>query len=92
MFFLVFAHINADHGAFIVEHEFSQGACQFGLSHTGRAQEDERTKWPVRVLQTGPGAAQGVRDGLQGILLSDYSFSQPIFHVQEFLGLAFKEF
>jgi hypothetical protein len=42
-------------------------------------------------LQTGPRPAQGVRDGLQGILLSDHPFAQPIFHVQEFLGLAFQK-
>ena len=39
--FLVFAHIDADHGVFIIEHEFGQGARQFGLAYTGRAEEDK---------------------------------------------------
>ena len=41
VFLLVFAHIDPDHGPFIVKHEFGQGTRQFGLAHTGRAQEDE---------------------------------------------------
>ena len=31
------AHVEADHGVFVVEHHFGQGLAQLGLAHAGRA-------------------------------------------------------
>jgi hypothetical protein len=39
---LVLAHVDADHGAFVIEEELRERAGQLGLPHAGRPQEDER--------------------------------------------------
>ena len=57
---LVLAHVQPDHRVLIVEHELGQSAGQLGLTNARRAEEDERADRPVRVLQSGAGAADRV--------------------------------
>ena len=70
----------------VVEQELGQRARQLGLADAGGAQEDERADRPVRVLEAGPGAPDGVGDGLDGLVLADDALVQALLHVDE-LGL-----
>src|SRR5680860_976806 len=49
----VLAHVDADHGAGVVEHEVRERPRQLGLADTRRAEEQERADGSVRVRQTG---------------------------------------
>ena len=57
------AHVDPDHGVFVVEQDFGQRLAKFGFADAGRAQKDERADRPVGVLQAGSAAADGVGDG-----------------------------
>ena len=60
---------------------------QLGLAHAGRAQEDERPAGPLRVLQAGPGAPDGLADAPDGVLLADDPLVQLVLHAEELLAL-----
>ncbi len=79
----VFGHIDAHQRVLIVEHEPGQCLRQFGLADARWADKNERADWPGRVFQTGAGAADGIRDGMDGFILTDDAFVQPLFHVQK---------
>ena len=63
----VLAHVDADHRALVVEQEVRQGLGQLGLADAGRAEEQERTRRPVRVGDTGPAAANRIGNRLHGL-------------------------
>ena len=52
--FHVLRHVQANHRPLVVEEEFGQSTRGFGLSDSGRAQEDERPDGTVGILQAGP--------------------------------------
>ena len=56
----VLTHVDAHHRLLIVEQEFSQALGELGLTHTGRAQEQERAGWAVRVANASLGATNCV--------------------------------
>ena len=91
MFLLVLAHIDADHGALIVEQVACQGARQLGLAHSGGSQEDKGADRPVGVLQPGPGASHRVRNHPHRLVLPDHALVQGFFHMQQFLRLALQQ-
>ena len=64
--FLVLTHVDAGDGALVVEEHLRQGLGQLGLTHPGRAQEDEAADGPVLVLQPRPTATYGIGDGPHG--------------------------
>ena len=88
---LVLRHVEPDHGPLVVEHELGEGAGELGLPHAGRAEEDERADRPVRVLEAGARAPEGVGHRLDGLVLADDALVQPLLHVDELLGLALEE-
>ena len=49
---LIFRHVDADHGALVVEQELRQRARQFGLADARRPQKNEAADRPVGILQT----------------------------------------
>ena len=51
MAFHEFAHVDADHVAFVVEEELGKRLAKFRLADAGRAQEHERADRPIAVLQ-----------------------------------------
>ena len=55
------AHVDLDERVVLAEQEVRQRLGQLGLTHTGRAGEDERARRALRVLQTGAGAADRLR-------------------------------
>ena len=50
-------------------------------------EEDERADRSLRILETGPGAADGLGDDLDRLLLADDPVVQGVLHVQQPLGL-----
>ncbi len=56
-----FAHVDANHGVFVVEQHLGQRLAQLGFADAGGPQEDERADRPIRVLQARTVAADGVR-------------------------------
>ena len=87
----VLAHVDADHGLLVVEQELGQRAGQLGLADAGGAQEDERADRPVRVLEPGARAADGVGDGLDRLVLADDALVQPLLHLEQLLPLALQQ-
>ena len=88
---LVLGHVDPDHRPLVVEHELGERAGELGLADAGRAEEDERADRPVGVLQARAGAAERVRDGLDGGVLPDHAPVQPLLHVDQLLGLALEQ-
>ena len=43
VFLHIFGHINAEHGAFVIEQKLGQRLAQFGFADAGRTEEQERT-------------------------------------------------
>ncbi|MNL49084.1 hypothetical protein D3C87_1719900 [compost metagenome] len=82
MLLLVFTHIDTGHHRIVVEQGFCKGFGQFGFTHTGCTQEDERADWFAFVLQTCPASANGICNCSNRLILSDYTFMQLFFQVQ----------
>ena len=75
----------------VVEHELRERARELGLADARRAEEEERADRPVRILEAGAGAAHGVGDGLDRLVLADHALAQPLLHVDELLRLALQQ-
>src|SRR5687768_1278323 len=57
---LVFRHVDANQRMLVVKQELRERARKLRLAHAGRAEEDEAAQRTIRILQAGPGAANGV--------------------------------
>ena len=55
------------------------------------AEEDERAARALRVLEAGPGAADRLGDGLDGVLLADDPLVELVLHAEELCGLLLGE-
>ena len=84
----IFRHVDTNHRLIVVEKKSSQSFGQFGLAYAGWSQEQERTDWTIRVLQTSPCAAHRIGDRHNRFVLAYNTFSQRILHRQQFLSLA----
>ena len=80
-------HVELDHGFFAAEHELGQHARQVRLADAGGAEEHEHADRPARVLQAGAGAADGLGDAVDRLVLADDLLVQDVFHVQQALRL-----
>ena len=85
MLLLIFAHVDAGHHAFVVEEELRQCFRQLRFSHTGSTEEDKRTDGAFRILQACAAPAHGIGYGLYGFILSDYTFVEFFFQMQQFV-------
>jgi hypothetical protein len=88
---LVLAHVDADHGAHVVEQEVRQRTGQLRLAHPGRAEEQERPDGTVRVRQPGTRTADGVGHGDDGFVLADHALVEDLLHTQQLGHLAFEQ-
>ena len=88
---LVLGHVDPDHRPLVVEHELGERPGELGLADAGRAEEDERADRPVGILEPGAGAAEGVGDRLDRLVLADHALVQPLLHVDQLLGLALEQ-
>ena len=84
-------HVEADHVLLVVEEVFGERAGEFSLADAGWAEECETADGTLGVLESGAGAAHGVRDGDNGLLLADNAVVEAFLHVEELFGLAFKQ-
>ena len=75
----------------VAEEELGERLGQLGLPDAGGAEEDERAARALRVLEAGAGAADGLADGLDGVLLADDPLVQLVLHAEELLGLLLGE-
>ena len=69
--FLVFRHIDPDHGVIIIEKIFCKRFRKFGLTYPGCSQENKRTDRPAYILQPGTAAAYGIRQRSDRLILAD---------------------
>ena len=71
MALLELRHVEPDHRVLVVEQVGGEGLGELGFPDAGGAEEDERADGPVRVLEPGAGAANGVAEGDDRLLLAD---------------------
>ena len=83
----VLGHVERDQCVVVAEQELGQRLGQLGLADAGRAEEDERPTRALRILEAGPGAADGLGDRLDGVLLTEHPLVQFGLHVEELLRL-----
>ena len=79
----VLGHVELDQGVLVVEEELRQGLGELGLPDARGAEEDERASRAARVLQPGAGAADGLREGDDRLLLAHDALVQLLLHAQE---------
>ena len=84
----ILRHVDTHHGAFVIEEESGQCLGQLRLTHTRRAEEQERTQRTVRVGNARAGTTHSIRHRLHSHFLADHLGGQFLFHGQQFLGLA----
>ena len=85
MLLLILTHVDTRHHRLVVEQVFGQCLGQFRFTYTCGAEENERGDRSLRVLQAGTRAANGIRDGGDGLVLADNTLMQFLFQVQQFL-------
>ena len=87
----VLGHVDADHGALVVEEELGQRPRQLRLAHAGGPEEQEGADGAVGVGEPRPRAAHGVGDRDDGLGLTDHAAGQPLLHLDELLDLGLEE-
>ena len=87
----VFGHVEANDGAFVVEEKFREGFGEFCFANACGAEEEERANGAILVLQAGAGAADGIGDSFDGLLLADDALHEAFLHFHELGALAFLE-
>src|SRR5207342_1922175 len=73
------------------EQELGERAGQLGLAHARWAEEDERSRRALGVLQAGTRAADGLRDDLDRRRLPDDALVELVLHAHELLRLGLGE-
>ena len=91
MLLLVLRHIDADHGALIVEQELGQRAGQLGFADAGGPKEHETADGPVGILQSGARPHHGFRHRLHGFVLAHHPLVQLLLQMQQLLHFAFEQ-
>src|SRR6202140_451678 len=76
-------HVETDDRVLVVEEEARQLASQLRLPDAGRSEEDEGADRAARVLEAGPGAADGLGDDRDGIVLADQAGMDVLLHAEQ---------
>ena len=84
---LVLGHIQGDERILIAEQELGKCLGKLGLTHTGRAGEDERTTGAARVLQTCAGTADRAGQCRNSVILTNDALVELLLHGQQAAGL-----
>ena len=82
VFFLELGHVETDHGFLVIEQGFRQCFGKFGLAGTGGSQQEEGADGLSRLVHAATGFQDGIRQCLQGLVLSDDASPQIIFHIE----------
>ena len=88
----IFTHINSNDVVLIVKQCLCQCLCQFGLTNTGRTEEQERAKRTVGILNTGTGAEDCLADFCHCFVLTDDTAMKHVLHMEQLLPLALHQF
>ena len=83
----VLRHVDLEHRVLVAEQELGERPRQLGLPDARGAEEDERAGRPLGILDPGAGAADGLRDRLDGDVLADHALVQLLLHADEPLRL-----
>ena len=83
MLLFEFGHIKTDHGLFIVEQRLRQCLGKFGLTGTGRPQQEEGADGLARLVHTAAGFKNGIGQRFQRLVLTDNPTAQVVFHVEQ---------
>jgi hypothetical protein len=89
--FHVLRHVDANHVLLVVEQRLREGFCKLRFADAGRAEKQERTDRPVRVLNSGARAQDGFRNLFYGFVLPDHALVEDVLQVQELLPLTFHQ-
>ena len=87
VFFLIFRHVEAQHGGLVIKKEVCQRLSQLGLTSTSRAEEEERAHWLSLLAQTRASLVNGIEDALDGVVLTHNALMENLFGVAELLAL-----
>src|SRR5262245_61217913 len=79
---LVFGHIDPDHRVFVIEEKFCERPGQFGLTDTGRAEEDKTADGSIWVFESRARADHGFGDSSHRFVLADDAAVQLLFELQ----------
>src|SRR5439155_10766436 len=82
-----FAHVVLDERILAAEHELGEGLRKLRLADARRRQEDERADRALRILETGSGSANGLRNRLDRLLLADDPTVENLLHLEQALRL-----
>ena len=85
---LVLTHIKPHHVVLTVEQGSGQRPREFGLTNTGRSQENERPDRAARVSDSGTRTDDSVGDKLHCLVLADHPFVQYFVEPQELFAFA----
>ena len=83
----VLRHVELDHRGLVTEQELGERLGGLGLPDTRRAEEDERPRRPLRVLEAGTRPADRLRHRLDRLVLTDDPLVQLLLHAEELRGL-----
>ncbi len=85
----VLAHVELDERALVTEEELGERLGGLGLPHARRAEEDERARRALRVLEAGTRPADRLGHGLDRGVLADDALVELVLHAQELRRLLF---
>ncbi len=92
MLFHVLGHVELDQRVLVVKEELGQRLGEFGLTDTGRTEEDERSRRALRVFEARSRATNRATQSLDGLFLSHDALVEFFFHTKQlrrlFLGEA----
>src|SRR4051794_28260086 len=83
----VLGHVDAHHRVLVTEEELGQGPGQLRLADARRAEEHERARGPLRVLQACARAADRLGDHVDCGVLPDDALVELVLHAHQLLGL-----
>ena len=87
----IFTHVDAHDIILRVEEILRQGACQAGLTHAGRAKEEECADGPVRVLEAGAAPLDCTAYGFHGLVLADDAAFQAALHLHQAVAFRLRD-
>src|SRR6185295_9167849 len=67
------------------------GPGELRLADPGGAEEQEAPVWSIRIGESGAGPANGLRDGLDGLVLADDPLVQPLLELKEPVALFLRQ-
>src|SRR4051812_1048316 len=87
----VLGHVDTDHRVLVAEQELGERPRQLGLSHAGRAEEDERAGRALGILEARARAADRLGDDLDRRVLAHDALVELLLHAHQLLGLGLGE-